>query len=64
MVDTGLCRDRDSIVGVHADRNQHVTIKAMWERIAKKYNKQGLLKLSMSYGGIVMGLSVIQQNIN
>ncbi len=53
-----------ALLAVHADRNQNVTIKAMWERIAKKYNKQGLLKLSMSYGGVVMGLSVIQQNIN
>ncbi len=53
------------LLAVHADRNQNVTIKAMWERVAKKkHNTQGLLKLSMGYGGIVMGLSVIQQNIN
>jgi len=29
-----------ALLGVHADRNENVTIKAMWERIAKKFNKQ------------------------
>ncbi len=53
-----------ALLGIHADRNDNVTIKAMWERIAKKYSKQGLQRLSMSYGGIVMGLGVLQQLIN
>ncbi|MCF7363890.1 DUF3693 domain-containing protein [Vibrio sp. A1-b2] len=53
-----------ALLGIHADRNENVTIKAMWERIAKKFNKQGLQRLSMGYGAIVMGYGVIQQSIN
>lgn len=53
-----------ALLGIHADRNENVTIKAMWERIAKKFNKQGLQRLSMAYGAIVMGYGVIQHSIN
>ena len=50
-----------ALLGIHADRNENVIIKAMWERIAKKYSKQGLQRLSMSYGAVVMGMYVNQQ---
>ncbi len=53
-----------ALLGIHADRNDNVTIKAMWERIAKKYSKQGLQRLSMGYGEIVMGFVIAQQSIN
>lgn len=44
-----------ALLGVHADRNENPTIKAYWERIAKKYNGLGLQGLSMACGALVLG---------
>ncbi|HGH6030686.1 TPA: DUF3693 domain-containing protein, partial [Vibrio mimicus] len=35
-----------ALLGLHADKNENPTIKAYWERIAKKYNGLGLQGLS------------------
>ncbi|HGH6014456.1 TPA: DUF3693 domain-containing protein [Vibrio mimicus] len=43
-----------ALPGVHADRNENPTIKAYWERIAKKYNGLGLQGLSMACGALVL----------
>ncbi|HGS4619293.1 TPA: DUF3693 domain-containing protein [Vibrio cholerae] len=43
-----------ALLGVHADRNENPTIKAYWERIAKKYNGLGLQGLSMACGALVL----------
>ncbi|HGS4737627.1 TPA: DUF3693 domain-containing protein [Vibrio cholerae] len=43
-----------ALLGVHADRNENPTIKAYWERIAKKYNGLGLQGLSMVCGTLVL----------
>ncbi|EKO3513506.1 hypothetical protein KW516_00665 [Vibrio fluvialis] len=43
-----------ALLGCHADRNDNPTIKAYWERIAKKYNGLGLQGLSMALGGLML----------
>ncbi|WDY53808.1 DUF3693 domain-containing protein [Vibrio fluvialis] len=43
-----------ALLGCHADRNDNPTIKAYWERIAKKYNGLGLQGLSMVLGGLML----------
>lgn len=44
-----------ALLGLHADKNENPTIKAYWERIAKKYNGLGLQELSMACGALVLG---------
>ncbi|ELE2166504.1 hypothetical protein RC856_003211 [Vibrio fluvialis] len=43
-----------ALLGCHADRNDNPTIKAYWERIAKKYDGLGLRGLSMALGGLML----------
>ncbi|HGH6010983.1 TPA: DUF3693 domain-containing protein [Vibrio cholerae] len=43
-----------ALLGLHADKNENPTIKAYWERIAKKYNGLGLQGLSMTCGALVL----------
>lgn len=43
-----------ALLGLHADKNENPTIKAYWERIAKKYNGLGLQGLSMACGALVL----------
>ncbi|ELK3677456.1 hypothetical protein Q7140_001926 [Vibrio fluvialis] len=43
-----------ALLGIHADRNDNPTIKAYWERIAKKYDGLGLRGLSMALGGLML----------
>ncbi len=53
-----------ALIGCHVDRSKSVISKEVWERMAKKFSKYGLQRLSMSYGGIVMGIATIPQLIN
>ncbi len=53
-----------ALIGCHVDRSKSVISKEVWERMAKKFSKYGLHRLSMSYGGIVMGIGTITQLIN
>ncbi|EKF9370546.1 hypothetical protein O1B80_000713 [Vibrio cholerae] len=43
-----------ALLGLHADKNENPTIKAYWERIAKKYNGLGLQGLSMACSALVL----------
>ncbi|MBY7906370.1 hypothetical protein KW458_12850 [Vibrio fluvialis] len=43
-----------ALLGIHADRNDNPSIKAYWERIAKKYNGLGLQGLSMAVGSLAL----------
>lgn len=40
------------LLGVHADKNENPTIKALWEGIAKKYNGLGITINTITYMGI------------
>ncbi|MBY8245420.1 hypothetical protein KW524_14860 [Vibrio fluvialis] len=43
-----------ALLGVHADRNDNPSIKALWESMAKKYNGLGLQGLSMAVGSLAL----------
>ena len=43
-----------ALLGCHAERNDNPTIKAYWERIAKKYNGLGISRISMALGGLML----------
>lgn len=43
-----------ALLGIHADRNDNPSIKALWERMAKKYNRLGLQGLSMAVGSLAL----------
>ncbi|HGF7525549.1 TPA: DUF3693 domain-containing protein [Vibrio cholerae] len=53
-----------ALLGVHADRNENPTIKAYWERIAKKYNGLGLRTISMLCGGLAVSISQFKELIS
>ncbi|WP_420895802.1 DUF3693 domain-containing protein [Vibrio ichthyoenteri] len=42
------------MLGCHADRNNNPSMKAHWERIAKKFNGLGLSSISMASGVLVL----------
>lgn len=50
-----------ALIGIHADRHENPTIRAYWERIAKKYNGLGLQGLSMAYAGMALCNEAISQ---
>ncbi|MGO4165315.1 DUF3693 domain-containing protein, partial [Vibrio paracholerae] len=52
-----------ALLGVHADRNENPTIKAYWERIAKKYNGLGLRTISMLCGGLAVSISQFNETV-
>ncbi len=52
-----------ALIGCHVDRSKSVISKEVWERMAKKFSKYGLQRLSMSYGAIVMTMYINQQPI-
>ncbi|GLO63649.1 antirepressor [Vibrio sp. MACH09] len=47
-----------ALLGVHADKNDNPTVKALWEGIAKKYNGLGLSSISMALA--VFGIAQYQ----
>lgn len=47
-----------ALLGIHADKNDNPTVKALWEGIAKKYNGLGLSSISMALA--VFGIAQYQ----
>lgn len=52
-----------ALLGCHADRNENPAIKKLWEDIAKKWNSQGLQRLSMACGGLAMFIGTPKEAI-
>ncbi|ELM6620376.1 hypothetical protein Q2Y23_001316 [Vibrio fluvialis] len=52
-----------ALLGIHADRNDNPSIKAYWERIAKKYNGLGLQGLSMAVGSLALYATEVKASL-
>ncbi|EKO3552566.1 hypothetical protein H9W00_001025 [Vibrio fluvialis] len=52
-----------ALLGIHADRNDNPSIKALWERMAKKYNRLGLQGLSMAVGSLVLYATEVKASL-
>ncbi|WP_299013256.1 DUF3693 domain-containing protein [uncultured Photobacterium sp.] len=44
--------EKEALIGVHADRTQDSSIKAIWEEIAKKLNGQGFQSFGVGFTAI------------
>ncbi|KLV03264.1 hypothetical protein ABT56_20270 [Photobacterium aquae] len=56
---------KEALVGIHADRTQNSSIKAIWDEIAKKLNSQGFQSFGIGFSAISLagigGIRVITQ---
>lgn len=52
-----------ALLGCHADRNENPEIKALWEHIAKKFNRVGLSRISMACGSVVALLGAMDTSM-
>ncbi|EKO3511319.1 DUF3693 domain-containing protein [Vibrio fluvialis] len=52
-----------ALLGIHADRNDNPSIKALWERMAKKYNRLGLQGLSMAVGSLALYATEVKASL-
>ncbi|EKO3456966.1 hypothetical protein NTH37_003166 [Vibrio fluvialis] len=52
-----------ALLGIHADRNDNPSIKALWERMAKKYNRLGLQGLSMAVGSLALYATEVKESL-
>ncbi|MBY7969327.1 hypothetical protein KW445_06640 [Vibrio fluvialis] len=52
-----------ALLGIHADRNDNPSIKAYWERIAKKYNGLGLQGLSMAVSSLALYATEVKASL-
>ncbi|MCE7642037.1 DUF3693 domain-containing protein [Vibrio fluvialis] len=52
-----------ALLGVHADRNDNPSIKALWESMAKKYNGLGLQGLSMAVGSLALYATEVKASL-
>lgn len=43
---------KEALIGVHADRTQNSSIKALWNEIAKKLNSQGFQTFGIGFSAI------------
>ncbi|GAL13881.1 bacteriophage f237 ORF10 [Vibrio astriarenae] len=43
-----------ALLGCHADRTENPSVKAIWENMAKKFNRHGLQGISMACGGLAL----------